>query len=181
MKARLLVGLGPFGAQGAQQQAGQHPLAGAQGGQGADDRQQGVGAGVQQVVVAEGAQGNVLRAVNPQGQAPGLLPGVDEDGVVVHGHLPDAGLGIVGGDLAPHHLVVLAAGQEGHAACVAGQFQGEGFGDGDGLEQVLHAQQRALAGARRRHREQHRGLPVFFLAEDNLFQVRFHACCLLLS
>ena len=140
LESLLLVGLGPVGTQGAQQQAGQDPLAGAQGGQRADDGQQGVGAGVQQVVVPEGAQGNVFGAVGPERQAPGLLPDVDEDGVVVHGHLPDAGLGVVGGELASHHLVVLAAGQQVDAAGVAGQFQGEGFGDGDGLEQVLHPQ-----------------------------------------
>ena len=174
LEGPLLVGLGPVGTQGAQQQAGQHPLPGAQGGQGADDRQQGVGAGVQQVVVAEGAQRHVVRAAGAQGQAPGLFPHVDEDGVVVHRHLPDASLGVVGSDLAPHHLVVHAPGQEGHAAGVPGQLQGEGFRYGDGLEQVLHAQQGPLAGARRRHRQQHRGFPGLLLAEQDFLDVDIH-------
>ena len=172
------MGLGPVGAQGAQQQAGQYPFARAQGGQGADDRQQGIGAGVQQVVVPEGAQRHVLRPAGAQGQAPGLLAHVDEDGVVVHGHLPDAGLGVVGGELVPHHLVVVAAGQQVHAVGVAGQFQGERFGDGDGLEQVLHPQQGALAGARRRHRQQHRGTLVAAVAEEQFFDVGIHIGCL---
>ena len=162
----LLVGLGPVGTEGAQQQPCQHPLAGAQCGQGADDRQQRVGTGVQQVVVPEGAQGRVLRPAGTEGQAPGLLAPVDEDGVLLHGDLPDAGLGVVGRDLAADHLAVLAAGQEGDAAGVPGQLQGEGFGDGDGLEQVLHAQQRPLAGARRRHRQQHRGALAPAVAEQ---------------
>ena len=174
------MGLGPVGTQRAQQQAGQDPLAGAQGGEGADDGQQGIGAGVQQVVVAEGAQRHVLRPSGAQGQAPGLLPAMNEDGVLVHRHLPDAGLGVVGGELAPHHLVVLAAGQQGHAVGVPGQLQGEGFGDGDGLEQVLHAQQGALAGAGRRHRQQDRGTPVAAVAEEQFLDVGIHIGCLAL-
>ena len=173
----LLVGLGPVGAQGAQQQAGQYPLAGARGGQGADDGQQRIGAGIQQVVVPEGAQGHVLRPSRAEGQAPGLLAHVDEDGVVVHGHLPDAGLGVVGGELAPHHLVVVAAGQQVHAVGVPGQLQGKGFGDGDGLEQVLHAQEGALAGPGRRHRQQHRGTLVTAIAEQDFLEVGIHIGC----
>ena len=63
----------------------------------------------------------------------------------------------MGGELAPHHLVVLATGHERHAVHVPGQLQGEGFRDGDGLEQVLHAQKRPLAGAGRRHRQERGG------------------------
>ena len=160
------MGLGPVGAQGAQQQAGQDPLAVLQVGQGADDGDEGVGAGVQQVVVPEGAQRHVLRAGGTEGQAPGLFAPVDEDGVLVHGHLLDAGLGVVGGQLAPDHLPVQAAGQQGNAVGGAGQLQGEGFGDGDGLEQVLDAQHGALAGAGRRHRQQHRGAGLAVAQED---------------
>ena len=177
----LLVGLGPVGAQGAQQQAGQHPFAGAQGGEGADDRQQGIGARVQQVVVPEGAQGHVVGAAGAEGQTPGLLAHVDEDGVLVHGYLPDAGLGVMGRELAAYHPVVLAAGQQGHAVGGARQLQGEGFGDGDGLEQVLHSQQGPLAGARRRHRQQHRRFLRLSLAEENVLQVRIQIDCLLMG
>ena len=107
------MGLGPVGTQGAQQQAAQDPLTGAQRGQRSDDGQQGVGTGVQQVVVPEGAQGHVLRPAGAEGQAPRLLAPVDEDGVLLHRHLADAGLGVVGGELAAYHLAVLAAGQQG--------------------------------------------------------------------
>ena len=174
LESLLLVGLGPVGAQGAQQQPGQDPLAGPQGGEGADYRQQGIGAGVQQVVVPEGAQRHVLWAAGTEGQAPGLLSPVDEDGVVVDGYLPDAGLGVVGGELLPDHLVVLAAGQQGHAVHVPGQLQGEGFGYGDGLEQVLHAQERPLPGAGRRHRQQRRCAPVAPVAEKEFLSVDIH-------
>ncbi len=176
-----LVGLGPLGTQGAQQQAGHDALAGAQGGQGADDRQQGIGAGVQQVVVPEGAQGHVFRAVNSQGQAPSQLPLAAAHGVVVGGHFADASLGVVGGQLLLDHPVVHAAGQQGDAVHVPGQFQGEGFGDGDGLEQVLHAQQGALAGAVRRDRHQGRGLLGLLLAEEDLLHVDTHTRCFSLS
>ena len=170
-----LVGLGPVGTQGPQQQAAQDPLPLLQFRQGAHQGDEGVGARVQQVVVPEGAQGHVLGAVGPQGHAPGPLTLVDEDGVLVHRHLPDTGLGVVGGELAPHHLVVLAAGQQGHAVHVGSQFQGEGFGDGDGLEQVLHPQERALAGARRRHRQQRRGAFPLCVAEQQFPDVGIHS------
>ena len=175
-----LVGLGPLGTKGTQQQAGNDALAGAQGGQGADDRQQGVGARVQQVVVPEGAQGHVLRPVNPQGQLPGQLALPAAHGVVLGGHLADAGLGVVGGKLLLDHPVVLAAGQQGDAVHVPGQLQREGFGDGDGLEQVLHAQQGALAGAVGRHRHQGRGLLGLLLAEEDMLHVDTHTRCLFL-
>ena len=37
-----------------------------------------------------------------------------------------------------------AAGQQGDSGGVSGDLQGEGFGDGDGPQQVLHPQQGAL-------------------------------------
>ena len=75
LEGPLLVGLGPVGTQGAQQQPGQNALPLPQVGKGADDRQQRVGTGVQQVVVPEGAQGHVLRPagtrrVRPQACSP---------------------------------------------------------------------------------------------------------------
>ena len=79
--------------------------------------------GSSRVVVAEGAQGHVLRAVHLQGDGPGLLVLPQRQGVIVLGNLFDAGLGIVGGDLAAHHLVVLAADHQGYAIAVSGQFQ----------------------------------------------------------
>ena len=105
---------------------------------------------------------------------PRLLALFQAQGVLLRGHLPDAGLGVVGGELASHHLVVLAAGQQGHAVGVPGQLQGEGFGDGDGLEQVLHPQQRPLSGAPRRHRQQRRGAPVAPVAEKEFLRVDIH-------
>ena len=181
IESLLLVGLGPVGPQGPQQQAAQDPFPGAQRGQCTNYGQQWVGAGVQQVVVPEGAQGHVLGPAGAERQSPSLFTDVDEDGVLVHGHLPDAGLGIVGGKLLPHHLPVLAAGQQGDAAGVARQLQGEGFGDGDGLEQVLHAQKGPLAGAGRRHRQKHRGTPVEAVSEKGFLDVEIHVCrlCLL--
>ena len=120
---------------------------------------EGVGAGVEQVVVAEGAQGDVLGAVGPQRHAPRLLSLARAQRIVVGANLLDAGLGVVGRELAAHHLGVEAAGHERHAVHVSGQLQGEWFGDGDGLEQVLDAEQGALAGPGRRHRQQLGDLP----------------------
>ena len=174
-----LVGLGPLGADGAQQQPRHNALAGTQGGQGADDGDQGVGAGVQQVVVPEGAQGHVVGTAGTQAHRPRLLAVAHHQRVAFRRHLADARLGVVGGHLAAHHPVVLAAGHERHAVAGTGQFQGEGFGDGDGLEQVLHSQQGALSGPGRRHRQQNRGLPALLLAEDDLLQVQFHIVFLL--
>ena len=78
------MGLGPVGAQGAQQQAGQHPLPLLQLGQGTHQGDEGVGTGVQQVVVTEGAQGHVFGAAGPERHSPGLLALVDEDPIFVH-------------------------------------------------------------------------------------------------
>ena len=101
-------------------------------------------------------------------------PFLQAQGVVLRGHILDAGLGVVGGDLAAHHPFVLAAGQQGDADGVADQFQGEGFGDGDGLEQVLHPQQGALALAGWLHRQQRRRRVVAVGVEQNLSYVDIH-------
>ena len=63
-------------------------------------------AGVEQVVVPEGAQGHVLRGVGPQGHRPCLLLLAHAQGIVGGVDGLDAGLGVVGGELAPHHPVV---------------------------------------------------------------------------
>ena len=69
-------------------------------------------------------------------------------------HVVDHGLGVVGGELVAHGLLVEAAGHEGDAVGIARQLQGEGFGDGDRREQVLDAEEGALAAARGRHLEE---------------------------
>ena len=148
------VGLGPVGAEGAQHQPRHGALSGPQGRQCAQQGDEGVRAGVEQVVVAEDPQRHVLGAVGPQRHRPSLLALVEAQGVGLLGHLLYAGLGVVGRQLTSHHLPVDAAGHEGHAVCAARKLQREGFGDGDGLEQVLDAQQGALPGPGRRHRQQ---------------------------
>ena len=168
------VGLRPVGAQGAQQQPRHHALPLVEGRERAHQGDEGVGAGVEQVVVPEGSEGEVLGAVRPQGHAPRLLPLARAQGVVVGANLLDAGLGVVGGELAAHHLVVEAAGHQGHAVHVPGQLQGEGFGNGDGLEQVLDAQQGALAGPWRRHRQQDGTLLSFVAAKQDVLRVQLH-------
>ena len=172
------MGLGPVGAEGAQKQPRHHALVVLQGRERAHEGDEGVGAGVEQVVVPEGAQGDVLGAVGPQRHAPRLLPLAQAQGVVAGVQLPDAGLGVVGGELAPHHLVVEAAGHEGHAVHVGGQLQGEGFGNGDGAEHVLDSQQRSLPGPWRRHRQQHGGLPASVVSEQQVLRVQLHRGCL---
>ena len=67
------MGLRPVGAEGAQQQPRHHALPLVEGRQRAHEGYQGVGAGVQQVVVPEGAQRDVLGAVRPEGHRPRLL------------------------------------------------------------------------------------------------------------
>ena len=113
----------------------------------------GVGAGVEEVVVPEGPEGDVLGSVGPKGHAPRLLPLARAQGVFLRVKPLDAGLGVVGGQLAAHHGGVQAAGHQRHAVHVPGKLQGEGFGHGDGLEEVLHAQEGALPGSRRGHRK----------------------------
>ena len=87
--------------------------------------------------------------------APRLLALVEAQRVVVGVHLLDAGLWVVGRELAAHHPVVEAAGHQGHTVHVPGKLQGEGLRHRNGLEQVLDAQQGALAHSRRRHRQQY--------------------------
>jgi hypothetical protein len=175
-----LVGFGPVGDQGAQQQARHQPLAGAQVGQRSQQGDERVGAGGQQVVITEGAQGHVVGAAGAQGQAPGLFTLFQAQGGVFRRHLPDSGLGVVGLELTLDHLPIVAAGHKGGAVGVAGQFQGEGLGYGDGLEQVLHAQKSSLASAGRRHRQQDGRPPEDPpIAEEYLAESRFHVRSLL--
>ena len=169
------MGLRPVGAEGAQQQTGHHPLPLVEGGQSAHEGYQRVGAGVEQVVVPEGPEGDVLGAVRPQGHAPRLFLLAHAQGVVLRVNRLDAGLGVVGGELAPHHPVVQAAGHQRHAVHVPGKLQGEGFGDGDGLEEVLHSQERALPGSRRRHGQQD-GLLLGVVSEQQVLRVQLHGC-----
>ena len=100
------VGLGPVGSQGAQHQPRHRPLTGPDGRQSAQKGDEGVRAGVEQVVVPEYSQGHVLGAVGPQGHRPRLLSVAHAQGVGLLGHLLDAGLGVVGRQLAAHHPVV---------------------------------------------------------------------------
>ena len=150
----LLVGLRPVGAEGAQEQTGDDAFSWPQGGQRSEEGEEGVGAGVEQVVVEEGAQGRVLGSARRERHAPGLLTRIEAQGVLRLGHRLDAGLGVMGADLAAHDLLVVAAGHEGDAIHVAREFEGEGFGDGDRLEQVLDAEQGAFPGSRRRYGEE---------------------------
>ena len=166
------VGLGPVGAEGAQHQTGHDALSLVEGRERAHEGDEGVGAGIEQVVVAEGAQGDVLGAVGPEGDRPRLLALFEPERIVVGANLLDAGLGVVGRELAAHHLGVEAAGHQGHAVHVPGQLQGEWFGDGDGLEQVLDSQQGALAGPWRRHRQQHRTLLALVVSKQDVLRVQ---------
>ena len=77
----LHVGLGPVGAEGAQHQPRHDALVVVQVGQRAQQRDQGVRAGVEQVVVPEGAQGDVLGAVGPERHGPRLLAFAQAQGV----------------------------------------------------------------------------------------------------
>ena len=150
------MGLRPVGAERAEHQPRHHPLPIVEVGQSAEQGDDGVGAGVEQVVVAEGAQGHVLGAACPKGHRPRPLALVEPQRVVLRPHLVDAGLGVVGGDLSAHHLVVEAAGHQGHAVGVTGHLQGERLGHRDGLEEVLDAQQRPLSRARRHCKQDRR-------------------------
>ena len=171
------VGLGPVGAQRAQQQPRHHSLPLVEDRERAHEGDEGVGAGVEQVVVPEGSEGEVLGAVRPQGDRPRLLALAQAQGIVAGVHLPYAGLGVVGGQLAAHYLVVEAAGHQRHAVHVHGQLQGEGLGDRDGLEQVLDAQQGELPRPRRRHRQQDGAFLVFVAAKQDVLRVQLHRCC----
>jgi hypothetical protein len=147
----VLVRDGPLGAQGQQPQSCHQTLAFAQVGEGADEGDEGVRALVQQVVVPVGSQGQVFRAREAQFHGPGPLPVGQAQRVVVRVDFCHLGLGVVHAQLLPGVGVLLAAGQQGHAGSISGDLQGEGIGDGNGAEEVFHAQQGALAGAGRRH------------------------------
>ena len=164
------------GPRGAKQQTGHHPLPLVEGGQSAHEGYQRVGAWVEEVVVPEGAQGEVLGAVGPQGHAPRLFLLAYAQGVVVGVNRLDACLGVVGGELAAHHPVVEASGHQRHAVHVPGKLQGEGFGDRDGLEQVLHSQERALPGPWRRHRQQDGAFLLVGVSEKQVLRVQLHRC-----
>ena len=168
----LHVGLRPVGTEGAQQQTRHHALPLVEGRQSAHQGDEGVRAGVEQVVVPEGPQGDVLGAVGPQRDRPRLLALVEAQGIVLRLHLLDACLEVVGRELAPHHLVVQAAGHQNHAVHVPGQLQGEWFGHRDGLEEVLHAQQGALPGPRRRHRQQDGAFLLFVVSKQDVLRVQ---------
>ena len=92
----------------------------------------------------------MYQACSPSARRSGSSSGED----LVH-----PGLGIVGAQLLLDEGTFPAAGQQGDHGGVTGDFQGEGFGDGDGAQQVLHSQQRALPGALRGDGHQ----PVFGL------------------
>ena len=168
------VRLRPVGAEGAQHQPRHGPLTGPEGRQSAQKGDEGVRAGVEQVVVPEHSQGHVLGAVGPEGHRPRLLSVAEPQGVLAGVYLLDAGLGIVGGDLAAHHPVVEAAGHERHAVGGPGELQGEGFRHGDGLEEVLHPQQGALTRPGRRHRKEDGGLLSAVVSKQKFLRVQFH-------
>ena len=169
----LQVGLRPVGSHRAQHEPRHHALPLVEVGERPHQGDEGVRAGVEQVVVPEGAERHVLGAVGPQRHAPRLLLLAQAQGVVPGGNLLYLGLGVAGGDLAAHHLVLEAAGHEGHAVRVPGQLQGEGFGDGDGAEHVLDSQEGALPRPRRRHRQQHRGFFALVVHQPT-YRVQFH-------
>ena len=169
----LQMRLRPVGSQGAQHQPRHDALPLVQVGERAQQGDEGVGAGVEQVVVPEHPERHVLGAVGPERHAPRLLALVQAQGVVLGGNLLYLGLRVAGGDLAAHHLVLQAAGQQRHAVHVPGQLQGEGFGDGDGAEHVLDSQQRALPRPGGRHRQQHRGFSIL-VVQQPLDRVQLH-------
>ena len=172
---RLLhVGRRPVGTQRTQQQPRHDALPLFQVGKGAQKGDDGIGAGIEQVVVPEHPQRRVLGALRREVYGPGLLSLPESQGVLFRNHLPDAGLRVVGGDLLPHDLIVEAARHQGHSIRVPGQLQREGFGRGYGLEQVLHSQQGPFPRPGRRHRQQdRRGLPCT-ASGQGFRQVEFH-------
>ena len=89
---------------------------------------EGVGTGVEEVVVAEGAQGHVVGTAGGQGQTPGLLALGEMQGILLAGELLDAGLGVVGGDLAAYDLAAAAAREQGDAVRVPRQSREKGSG-----------------------------------------------------
>ena len=79
----LHVGLRPVGSHRAQHQPRHDALLLAKVGQRAQDGDEGVGAGVEQVVVPEDPERDVLGAVGPERHGPRLLALVDAQGVVL--------------------------------------------------------------------------------------------------
>ena len=140
-----LVGLGPVGTERAQQHARHDALVPRERGERSEDGEEWVGAGVEQVVVAEDAQRHVLGAARPERDRPCLLALLETQRVFLRSEFVDAGLRVVRGDLAADDALVVAARHEGHAVGVGGQLQREGLRHGDRAEQVLDGKQRALA------------------------------------
>ena len=157
----LLVLTGPFRSQGEQLDPRHQPFPLSQVGHGADEGDQGIGPRFPQVVVLEGAQGQVLRPPEPQVHGPGLLALRQPQRVVLRGDLVDPGLGVEGAHLLLDEGTLAAAGQQGDAGGVPGQLQGEGFGDGDGTQEALHPRQGAAPGALRRDGDQPHLRPRF--------------------
>ena len=158
-RERLLEGflgvpLRPARSQRAHAQLGHDAFALPRGRERPEEGDEGIGAGIEEVVVAVGAEGDVVGTLRAQRQRPRLLPLAQAQGVVHMRHIVDHGLRVVGGELVAHGLLVEAAGHEGDAVGVARQLEGEGFGDGDRTEQVLDAEEGALAAARGRHLEE---------------------------
>ena len=167
------MGLRPVRAEGAEHQSRHDSLTLVQVGQRAEQGDEGVRAGVEQVVVAEGAQGDVIGAAGAEGHRPRPLALFKAQRVVLRRHLVDARLGIVGRYLAAHDLLVEAAGHECHAVYVPGQFQGKWLRHGDGLEHVLDAEQGSFPRAGRRHRHKH-GAVGLRVSEQYFSGVEFH-------
>ena len=102
----LQVGLRPLGSQGAQHEPRHDALPFVQVRQRAHEGDEGVGTVVEEVVVPEDAERHVLGAVGPERHRPRLLVVAQAQGVVLGGDLLYLRLGVAGGDLAAHHLVV---------------------------------------------------------------------------
>ena len=115
-----LVGLGPVGTERSQQQPRHDALACPERRERAEDGEEGVGAGIEQVVVTEDAQRHVLGTARPERDRPRLLAFPEEEGVVLGCELLDAGLRVVRGDLAADDSLVVAARHEGDAVGVPG-------------------------------------------------------------
>ena len=158
-RERLLEGflgvpLRPARSQRAHAQLGHDAFALPRGRERPEEGDEGIGAGIEEVVVAVGAEGDVVGTLRAQRQRPRLLPLAQAQGVVHMRHIVDHGLRVVGGELVAHGLLVEAAGHEGDAVGVARQLEGEGFRDGDRTKKILDAEEGALAAARGRHLEE---------------------------
>ena len=121
----------PVRAERAQPQARHQPLAALQSGERADDGDERVGAGVERVVVLEGAQRQELRAVHAQPPRPGALARLQPQGVLLLCEFGDTGLRVVRLELLARQRALAAAGQHRDAVSVAGDFEREGLRDGN--------------------------------------------------